>query len=105
MTTSHTILVSSLGYNSSHYNITHDPYFLASDTILTVNSQNSGRVHLGILVNWQMSRRFDIRFYPLNLIFTEKKLVYTQKFPNQGDDALTQAEKGRRHYPEFSPCR
>jgi len=79
-----------LGYNSSHDNIAHDPYFLANDTILTVNSQNSGRVHLGILVNWQASRRFDVRFYPLNLIFTEKKLIYTQKFPNQGDDALTQ---------------
>lgn len=82
-----------LGYNSSHYNITHDPYFLANDTILTVNSQNSGRVHLGILVNWQASNRFDVRFYPLNLIFSEKKLVYTQKYPNQGETELTQIRK------------
>ena len=82
-----------LGYNSSHYNITHHPYFLANDTIMTVNSENSGRVHLGILVNWQASRRFDVRFYPLNLIFTEKKLVYTQKYPNQGDNELTQLRK------------
>ena len=59
-----------LGYNSSHYNITHHPYFLDNDTVLTVNSENSGRIHLGILVNWQASRRFDIRFYPLNLIFS-----------------------------------
>ncbi len=82
-----------LGYNSSHYNIEHDPYFLANDTILSVNSQNSGRVHLGILVNWQASKRFDVRFYPLNLIFSEKKLVYTQKYPNQGDNELTQLRK------------
>lgn len=82
-----------LGYNSSHYNITHHPYFLANDTIMTVNSENSGRVHLGILVNWQASKRFDVRFYPLNLIFTEKKLVYTQKYPNQGDNELTQLRK------------
>jgi hypothetical protein len=82
-----------LGYNSSHYNITHHPYFLANDTVMSVNSENSGRVHLGILINWQASRRFDVRFYPLNLIFTEKKLVYTQKYPNQGDNSLTQVRK------------
>ena len=55
-----------LGYNSSHYNITHHTYFLENDTVLTVYSENSGRIHLCILVNWQASKRFDIRFYPLN---------------------------------------
>jgi len=79
-----------LGFNSSHYNITQAPYFLANDTIMSVNSQNASRIHLGILVNYQLSRRFDIRFYPLNLIFSEKKLIYTQKFPNVGSDALTE---------------
>jgi len=79
-----------LGFNSSHYNITQAPYFLANDTIMSVNSQNASRIHLGILVNYQLSRRFDIRFYPLNLIFSEKKLIYTQKFPNLGSDALTE---------------
>ena len=40
-----------LGYNTSHYNITHHPYFLQRDTIQTVESQNAGGVNLGILVN------------------------------------------------------
>ena len=79
-----------LGFNSSHYNITHAPYFLANDTVMSVNSQNASRIHLGILINYQLSRRFDIRFYPLNLIFSEKKLVYTQKYPNLGSSALTE---------------
>ena len=71
-----------LGYNTSHYNISHHPYFLDRDTIQSINSQNSGRIHLGIMANWQISNRFDLRFYPLNLIFSEKKFVYTQKLPS-----------------------
>ena len=72
-----------LGYNSSHYNITHHPYFLSRDTVRVVNSQNSGRIHLGIMANWQMSQHLDLRFYPLNLIFSEKKFGYTQKYPSE----------------------
>src|SRR5512133_3159258 len=44
-----------LGYNTSHYNVTHHPYFLQQDTVMTVNSLNSGRIHLGIMANWQVS--------------------------------------------------
>jgi hypothetical protein len=79
-----------LGYNTSHYNITHHPTFLQRDTIQSINSLNSGRVHLGILANWQMSPRFDLRFYPLNLIFSEKRFVYTERDPNTGEMAVPQ---------------
>ena len=82
-----------LGYNSSHYNVTHHPNFLASDTIQLVESLNSGRIHLGIMANWQVSRRFDVRFYPLNLIFSEKKFRYTQTIPNPGDQELEYFKK------------
>ena len=74
-----------LGYNTSHYNITHHPVFLQRDTVQSVESLNSGRVHLGILANWQMSPRFDLRFYPLNLIFSEKRFRYTERDPNTGE--------------------
>ena len=82
-----------LGYNTSHYNISHHPNFLQRDTIMSVESQNSGRVHLGILVNWQASKRFDVRFYPLNLIFSEKKFLYTQSIPNPGESSLEELQK------------
>ena len=82
-----------LGYNSSHYNVTHHPDFLAYDTVMSVESQNSGRIHLGIMANWQISNRFDLRFYPLHLIFSEKKFRYTQSIPNQGDNQLEYIKK------------
>ena len=78
-----------LGYNTSHYNATHHPYFLQRDTIMSVESLNSGRIHLGIMANWQINDAFDLRFYPLHLIFSEKKFRYTQSIPNAGDDQLT----------------
>ena len=68
-----------LGYNTSHYNITQHPTFLQRDTIRSIESLNSGRVHLGILANWQVTERIDIRGYPLHLIFSEKKFDYTEK--------------------------
>jgi hypothetical protein len=58
-----------------------------------VESQNSGRVHLGILVNWQATPRWDVRFYPLNLIFSEKKFYYTQSIPNPGESSTEQLQK------------
>ena len=71
-----------LGYNTSHYNITHDPSFTnpaLNKKIADVESGNTGRIHLGIMANYQLSKRFDLRFYPLNLVFSEKKLDYLMK--------------------------
>lgn len=82
-----------LGYNTSNYNISHSPYFLAQDTIQSVNGLNSGRIHLGIMANLQLSKRWDIRFYPLNLIFSEKKFQYDLKYPDRGESALQKTQK------------
>ena len=72
-----------LGFNSSHYNITHHPYFLQRDTIRVVESKNSNRIHLGIMANLQLTKHLDLRAYPLNLIFSEKVFGYTQKLPSE----------------------
>jgi hypothetical protein len=72
-----------LGFNSSHYNITHHPYFLQRDTISVVESKNSNRIHLGIMANLQLTKHLDLRAYPLNLIFSEKVFGYNQKLPSE----------------------
>jgi hypothetical protein len=82
-----------LGYNTSHYNISHHPYFLQRDTVQVVGSQNSGRVHLGIMANWQFSPRFDLRFYPLNLIFSEKRFRYNLRYPEPGESSTVVEQK------------
>jgi hypothetical protein len=40
------------------------------------------------MANWQASKHFDVRFYPLNLIFSEKKFGYTEKLPNQATASI-----------------
>ncbi|PVD51032.1 porin [Terrimonas sp.] len=82
-----------LGYNTSHYNISHSNYFLNQDSIQAVNGLNSGRIHLGIMANLQLSKRWDLRFYPLNLIFSEKKFQYDLKYPDMGDNNLVRTQK------------
>lgn len=77
-----------LGYNTSHYNISHHPNFLdqtINKRISDVESGNTGRIHLGIMANYQLSKKFDLRFYPLNLVFSEKKLDYLMK-DNTGEN-------------------
>lgn len=82
-----------LGYNTSHYQISQSPFFLNQDSIQAVNGLNSGRIHLGIMANLQLSHRWDIRFYPLNLIFSEKKFQYDLKYPDHGESALQKTQK------------
>lgn len=69
-----------LGYNESHFNFTHHPMFLQSDSILDVESINNPGINLAWLVNVRMSNHFDLRVHPLDLTFSEKAFLYTQNY-------------------------
>ncbi len=71
-----------LGVNRSHYNILHSRKFLAFDSINVIESINSTGINLAGLVNLRLSNHFDVRTYPINLIFTEKVFQYTLKTPD-----------------------
>ena len=80
-----------LGSNRSHYNITHSPRFLRFDSINVIESINSTGLNLAWLVNFRLSNHFDLRTYPVNLVFTEKAFEYTLKTPDRprGEDTIT----------------
>ena len=69
-----------LGYNESHFNFTHHPRFLQYDSIMDVESINNPGINLAWLVNVRVSNHFDIRLHPLDLTFSEKAFLYTQKY-------------------------
>lgn len=69
-----------LGYNESHFNFTHHPMFLQSDSILDVESINNPGINLAWLVNVRISNHFDLRVHPLDLTFSEKAFLYTQNY-------------------------
>lgn len=80
-----------VGTNRSHYSITHHPYFLQQDSVMVVESINSTGINLALLANLNLSEHFDIRTFPLNLIFTEKAFQYHLKYPDKpgGEDSIT----------------
>jgi hypothetical protein len=81
----------SLGANRAFYHFDHNPLFLQQDSVLGVESLQSTGINLAWLVNMRLSNHFDLRTYPLNLIFTEKAFQYSLKYPNSFDkeDSIT----------------
>ncbi len=80
-----------LGTNRSHFSFTHHPTFLQRDSVVVVESINSSGINLAWLVNLHLSEHFDLRTYPLNLVFTEKAFQYHLKYPDEpaGERAIT----------------
>jgi hypothetical protein len=80
-----------VGTNRAHYSITHHPYFLQQDSVMAVESVNSTGINLALLVNMNLSPHFDLRTFPLDLIFTEKAFEYRLKYPDipAGEDSIT----------------
>ncbi len=81
----------SVGANRSHYNILHSSRFLLFDSVNVIESINSTGINLAGLVNLRLGEHFDLRGYPLDLIFTEKAFQYTLKTPDRSlkEDTLT----------------
>ncbi|MDP4283353.1 MAG: outer membrane beta-barrel protein [Bacteroidota bacterium] len=76
-----------IGYNKSHFNFTHHPRFLQYDSIMDVESINNSGINLAWLVNVRMSNHFDLRLHPLDLTFSDKEFLYTQKYSS--DTSIT----------------
>jgi Outer membrane protein beta-barrel domain len=80
-----------VGFVRSHYNIRHSSEFLRFDSINVVESINSSGINLAGLVNIKLTNNFSLRTYPLNLILTEKTLLYNLSKPNifLGEDSFS----------------
>ncbi len=82
-----------VGVNRSHYSFTFHPQFIsaANDSISTVESINSTGINLSWLVNMRLGNHFDLRTYPLNLVFTEKAFEYKLRNPDPflDEDSIT----------------
>ena len=80
-----------LGVNRAHFSFTHHPLFLQRDSVMGVESINSTGINLAWLVNIRLGEHFDIRTYPLSLVFTEKAFEYSLKYPDKpaGESPIT----------------
>jgi len=71
-----------LGYNKSHFLVSHHPIFLGRDTIMGIESVNNAGINLAWLVNKRISNHFDLRLHPLDLTFSEKTFQYRENYFN-----------------------
>lgn len=73
-----------VGVNRAHYSFSFNPLYIspANDSIDHVESINSSGVNLAWLVNMRLGEHFDLRTYPLNLVFTEKAFEYKLRKPD-----------------------
>lgn len=80
-----------LGANRSYYHFAHNPLFQNQDSVLSIESLQSTGINLAWLVNMRLGEHFDLRTYPLNLVFTEKAFQYNLKYPDRftNEDSIT----------------
>ncbi len=80
-----------VGINRSHYNFSRHPRFLQYDSVMVIESINNTGINLAWLVNKRLGQHFDLRTYPLNLVFTEKAFQYHLSYPDKpaGEDSVT----------------
>jgi hypothetical protein len=79
-----------LGVNSTRFHPQMHSRFLQDDSVLTAEPLNSIGLNLGLLATARISDRFQLRFNP-QLIFTEKKIRYNLKNPEDGKTEILQS--------------
>ena len=79
-----------LGMNSTRFHPQMHSRFLQDDSVLTAEPMNSIGLNLGLLATARISDRFQLRFNP-QLIFTEKKIRYNLKNPEDGKTEIIQS--------------
>jgi hypothetical protein len=69
-------------YNTSRFQLNHDPRFLQSDSVMAVNPENAGGIGLAGMHTYRLSNRFEVRAIFPQLLFSYKNLTYHLKYPD-----------------------
>jgi hypothetical protein len=80
-------------YNNSHFQVTPHPNLLQSDSVLSVNPENTGGFGLAGLHTFNVSPHVEFRIIFPELMFSYKNLTYSTTFPSgQKTTATKQVE-------------
>ena len=80
-------------YNTSRFQLHHDPSFLQSDSVMVVNPENAGGIGLAGMHTYRLSPRFEVRAIFPQLLFSYKNLTYHIKYPDPGNEEHTMLSK------------
>lgn len=75
-----------LVYNMSRFGLSHHPQFLAGDSIMVVEPENTGGFGLAGMHTYRLSPRFEVRAIFPQLLFSYKNLTYHLKYPDPAKD-------------------
>jgi len=76
-----------VGYNSSRFTVTHSESFIYNDSIKLVESPNSAGFNVGIISNYRITKRFDLRVIP-TISLVERSIVYNEILPDGQSSVL-----------------
>ena len=80
-------------YNTSRFQLHHDPSFLQSDSVMVVNPENAGGIGLAGMHTYRLSPRFEVRAIFPQLLFSYKNLTYHLKYPDPGKEEQAMMSK------------
>lgn len=66
----------------SRFQVSQHPLFLQRDSVLVTSPQNTMGLGLGGMITVKLSNRFDVRAIFPQLLFVNKAITYTLKYPN-----------------------
>jgi hypothetical protein len=69
-------------YNNSHFQVTPHPNLLLSDSVLSVNPENTGGFGLAGMHTFKVNQHLEFRIVFPELMFSYKNLTYSTTFPN-----------------------
>lgn len=75
-------------YNNSHLQVTPHPNFLASDSVLSVNPENTGGFGLAGMHTFNINPHLEFRIVFPQLMFSYKNLTYYIKYPKAGEQQV-----------------
>ena len=75
-------------YNNSHFQVSAHPQFLQSDSVLSVNPQNTGGFGLAGMHTFHLSTHFEARIVFPELMFSYKNLTYDIKYSVNGQQGV-----------------
>lgn len=76
------------GVNSARFHTQMHSQFLAHDSVMVAEPNNSGGFSLGLSATARISDRFQLRFNP-QLSFMERSIYYKLKYPEGGETEMT----------------
>ncbi|MDQ6610257.1 MAG: PorT family protein [Bacteroidota bacterium] len=82
----------SLGFNRATFHSELHPSYLLQDSILTAEPSWSAGFNLGLSATTRINQRLEFRFNP-QLIFMERNINYTLRYPDYFDNAYTVQKK------------